>query len=82
MPSTGMWRHVDLVWTDVSEECTASVFRVENPRARNHRELDFSTLKMEAIRSQQPAICVLAFRVLKCFMSEITQRTEFRVRDC
>jgi hypothetical protein len=24
-----MWRHVDLVWTDVSEECIASIFRVE-----------------------------------------------------
>jgi hypothetical protein len=24
-----MWRHVDLVWTDVSEERIASVFRVE-----------------------------------------------------
>jgi hypothetical protein len=24
-----MWRHVDLVWTDVSEECVASIFRAE-----------------------------------------------------
>jgi hypothetical protein len=24
-----MWRHVDLVWTDVSEEHIASVFRLE-----------------------------------------------------
>jgi hypothetical protein len=24
-----MWRHVDLVWTDVSEERIASIFRVE-----------------------------------------------------
>jgi hypothetical protein len=24
-----MWRHVDLVWTDVSEEHIASIFRVE-----------------------------------------------------
>jgi hypothetical protein len=29
MPSPGMWRHVDLVWTDVSEERIASIFRVE-----------------------------------------------------
>jgi hypothetical protein len=29
MPSSGMWRRVDLVWTDVSEEFTASIFRVE-----------------------------------------------------
>jgi hypothetical protein len=25
-----MWRRVDLVWTDVSEERIASIFRVEN----------------------------------------------------
>jgi hypothetical protein len=24
-----MWRHVDLVWTDVSEENIASIFRIE-----------------------------------------------------
>jgi hypothetical protein len=29
MPSYGMWRRVDLVWTDVSEEHIASIFRVE-----------------------------------------------------
>jgi hypothetical protein len=25
----GMWRRVDLLWTDVSEERIASIFRVE-----------------------------------------------------
>jgi hypothetical protein len=29
MPSSGMWRRVDLVWSDVSEERIASIFRVE-----------------------------------------------------
>jgi hypothetical protein len=29
MPSSGMWRRVDIVWTDVSEERIASIFRVE-----------------------------------------------------
>jgi hypothetical protein len=33
-----MWHRVDLVWTEVSEESIASIFRVENPRARNQRE--------------------------------------------
>jgi hypothetical protein len=28
-PSSGMWRRVVLVWTDVSEERIASIFRVE-----------------------------------------------------
>jgi hypothetical protein len=31
MPSSGTWRHVDLVWTDVSKERIASIFRVEKP---------------------------------------------------
>jgi hypothetical protein len=29
MPSSGMWRHIDLVWTDVSEERIAFIFRVD-----------------------------------------------------
>jgi hypothetical protein len=29
MPSSGMWRCVHLVWTDVSEERIGSIFRVE-----------------------------------------------------
>jgi hypothetical protein len=29
MSSSGMWRRVYLLWTDVSEECVASIFRVE-----------------------------------------------------
>jgi hypothetical protein len=29
MPSSGLWRHVDLAWTDVSEEDVASIFKVE-----------------------------------------------------
>jgi hypothetical protein len=38
IPSSGMWRHVDLVWTDVSEERFASILRVEkNLRAINQR---------------------------------------------
>jgi hypothetical protein len=27
--SSGMWRHVDVVLTDVSKECIASIFRVD-----------------------------------------------------
>jgi hypothetical protein len=38
MPSSGMWRRVDLVWTNVSEELIASIFRVKNPHARNQHE--------------------------------------------
>jgi hypothetical protein len=38
VPSSGMWRRVDLVWTDVSEERIASIIRIKNSRARNQRE--------------------------------------------
>jgi hypothetical protein len=38
MPSSGMWRRVDLVWIYVSEEGIASIFRVEHLRARNQCE--------------------------------------------
>jgi hypothetical protein len=34
MPCTGMWRRVDLLWTDVSEECIASIFRVEKSASK------------------------------------------------
>jgi hypothetical protein len=43
MPSSGMWRHVDLLLTDVSGERVSRWL----PLA----QADFSTLKMEAIRS-------------------------------
>jgi hypothetical protein len=29
MPSSGMWHRADLVWTDVSEERIAPIFRIE-----------------------------------------------------
>jgi hypothetical protein len=34
MPSSGMWRRVGLVRTDVSEERVASIFKVEKGRGR------------------------------------------------
>jgi hypothetical protein len=33
-----MWRHEDLMWTDVSEERIASIFRVEKSWSGNQRE--------------------------------------------
>jgi hypothetical protein len=48
-----MWRRVDLVWTDVSKERIASIFRVEKtasslqPHAQAGSSLaDFFTLKI------------------------------------
>jgi hypothetical protein len=38
LPPSGMSRRVYLMWADVSEKFIASIFRVENPRARNQRE--------------------------------------------
>jgi hypothetical protein len=36
MPSSGMWRRVDLLWTDVSEERIASIFRAEKFTCCSH----------------------------------------------
>jgi hypothetical protein len=33
MPSSGIWRRLHLLWTDISEECIASIFNTENPWA-------------------------------------------------
>jgi hypothetical protein len=34
--SSGMWRRVDIVWTDISEERIASIFRVEKSASCSH----------------------------------------------
>jgi hypothetical protein len=69
MPSSGMWRRVDLVWTDFSKELIASIFRIEKsatevpawatlqqPAQANSSLADFSALKMEAIRSSETSV--------------------------
>jgi hypothetical protein len=39
-----MWRSVDLVWTDVSEECIASIFRIgKSARAIPSSEMSVHT---------------------------------------
>jgi hypothetical protein len=64
MSSSGVWRCVGLVLTDVSEERIASIFRVTNSRAHWWLSLhppanagaslaNFATLKMAAIRSSE-----------------------------
>jgi hypothetical protein len=76
MPSSGIWRRVNLVWTYVSEERIASIFRVEKSASEEpgwasgcrHRHslqppaqagsslADFSTLKMEVLRSSVTSV--------------------------
>jgi hypothetical protein len=59
-----MWRRVDLVWTYVSEEHIASIFRVEKSGSCNLQPpahtgfsfTNFSTLKMEAILSSETSV--------------------------
>ena len=39
MPSSGLWRRVDIVLANVSEERIASIFQfMRDPRAMNQRE--------------------------------------------
>jgi hypothetical protein len=61
MPSSGMWRRVDLVWTDVSEERIASIFGLATSHAGSSLA-DFSTLKMEAIRSSETSYHIRSTR--------------------
>jgi hypothetical protein len=62
MSSSGMWRRVDLVWTDVSEQRIASVLRVEKsaseepPVHAGFSFADFSTMKMEVICSFETSV--------------------------
>ena len=56
-----MWRRVDIVLTDVSEERIAPIFRAvkkENPRllARGFSSFLSPTLKMEAMRSSETSV--------------------------
>jgi hypothetical protein len=58
MPSSGVWRRVDVVdWTDVSEERIASIFRVEKSASEEPAWAgSCSCLKMEAIRSSETSV--------------------------
>jgi hypothetical protein len=57
MPSSGMWRRVGILLTNVSEEHIASIFRVEEIQLQLvHRSWISSTLKMEAIRSSETSV--------------------------
>jgi hypothetical protein len=67
--SSGMWRHIDIVLTDVSEERITSIFRVEDKQtfapAHAGSFADFflsSTLKMEAIRSSKMSVNIISTR--------------------
>jgi hypothetical protein len=69
MPSSGVWRRVDVVdWTDVSEDRTSdptycsSMGRLliglvlQLPAQAGSSLADFSTLKMEAIQSSETSV--------------------------
>jgi hypothetical protein len=53
MPFSSMCCCADLVWTDVSEEHTASIFRVEKSTSEELVWADGWSLQMEAIRSSE-----------------------------
>jgi hypothetical protein len=61
IPSSGMWRRVDLVWTDVSEERIASIFRVEK---------SVSEEPEWASGADRPATCSRWFFAREFFYSE------------
>jgi hypothetical protein len=60
-----MWRRVDIVLTDVSDERIASIFRVEDKKKSAFSLADFflsSTLNMEAIRSSETSVNTISTR--------------------
>jgi hypothetical protein len=65
MPFSGMWRRVVPVWTDVSEERIASIFRVEacSHLSRWFLARGFFTLKMEKIRSSETSVHTRTIRL-------------------
>jgi hypothetical protein len=56
MPSSGLWRHVDFVWTDVSEESIGTIFRVEKIASEEPAWPGGCITKMEAIRSSETSV--------------------------
>jgi hypothetical protein len=60
-----MWRHVNILLTDVSEERIASIFRVDTNRhllTLVHRSRISYTLKMEAMRSSETSVNKISTR--------------------
>jgi hypothetical protein len=64
-----MWRRVDMVLTDVSEECVSSIFRVEE-KTRAHAGFSLvnfllfsSVLKIEAIYSSETSVYTISTRL-------------------
>jgi hypothetical protein len=59
-----MWRPVNIVQTDVSEERIASIFilSLQPPAHAGTSLADFSTLKMEAIRSSETSVYTISTR--------------------
>jgi hypothetical protein len=55
-----MWHHVEVVLTDILEECIASIFRLLLTSLTDASRADFlifpSTLEMEAIRSSETSV--------------------------
>jgi hypothetical protein len=61
MPSSGIWRRVDILLTDVSEERIASI-RYSYLLTLVHRSWISSTLNMEAIRSSETSVNKISAR--------------------
>jgi hypothetical protein len=56
MPSSGLWRRVDVLWTDVSEQ-------LQPPAQAGSSLADFYLLKIEAIRSSETSVHTISTRL-------------------
>jgi hypothetical protein len=81
MPSSGMWRRVDILLTDVSEERIASIYSYLLTLL--HRSWIHYTLKIEAMRSFETSVNKISTRrhipedgILHEFLVQLTKRNK------
>jgi hypothetical protein len=67
MPSSGMWRRVDLVWTDVSEERIVFVFRVEKSASKEPAWA--GGCRLQSVADSQNGLCFMESVYLVICMS-------------
>jgi hypothetical protein len=79
MPSSGMWRRVNLVWTDFSEESNASIFRVEKSAIGEPTwEVDFRLKPIVHAGSSLEDFYTLKMEVLLSFETSVHRRSTWR----
>jgi hypothetical protein len=80
MPSSGMWRRVDLVWTDVSEERIASLFRIEKSVSEEPAWAGGRLRVTEQSRKEHGSIYSTMYKIIVEYTHRMTPLGESRFR--